>query len=1080
MSSRLRRIKPFVHMVVFIFIFLFCGCVYFTNSHSYNSEKEYLLNVRQLIEKGETFFAKGQFEQAVLTWEKALAEIDVRLYYEMYIKTIKKLASAYQTLGYVDQAERLFQNALPVVNQSTDYFLNTLFYCSMADFYTAFRHNEKAQQAVTQAFKQSRPSHHPQTKAIVQNNLGNLRAVKGDYDKALMAYQNSLTLINQAGDNYEIISEILLNIVRVKVYRVYGKYQRDDYKHITDAFNQAYRAICMLPDGYKKAARLVSFSLLIQDFRKELHVAMRDLESTVSLIIKGEEFYYQGHLEHAVFNWEEALFILDTEKYIGIYIDTLLNLANIYQSFGNYEKALSAYEKTMPLINKSSDRYRNARFFSNMGELYLFLENVKEGVSYLKKAVDEARQLKNPQILAQVLQKKGDGLTADRYFMGAMIAYEDSLNRIEELSQDSDIHVAALIENIRNQINQARKQLQQTIQQAMTRFQSQNRQDLPYEDYADIIIALDDINQDIQTLLDLFKQDEEQQTVKIYSQRIRKEIQTADDFLQPIAFYALTNARQIAEKIQNRRLLAHSHAALSDIYSENHRYTTAINQIRQAVFFAQENNLADILYRFQWKLARLFKKRNNPVYHDSKNAIDTYQMAIDTLNPNDPQCEYNDNDTDSPSTTKRISIYNVRKDLLNAYPTGISFEKDIKPLYVERVDVLLNQAMNLELSESERKQRVMQAIDTMENLKIAEFKDFFQDECMGKTSEPVISINATQLKQIDPSAAVIYTVFLNDRLIVILITQAGVHIYPVLATLEQIHETALQFRKEAQTPQQELYKGYAAQLYTWLIRPMIDTLKINNIKTLLIVPDGVLRLVPFAALYDGFDYLIKQYAVAYLPCITRSSPRWLSRKNATLFFGGLSQSRHDIMPRFHVETDYKAIEHAMKRLIKIDEYLDRSFSKKHVFKAFENNPYEIVHLTSYCDIGASPDDFEINAHGKTFKFEDIERLFGISQKTKPGLVIFDYSRTLPENWNATLLYSGFTIKTGAHSLLLSLWTERNIGASELVPEFYRQLIRTPYQSRAEALRSAQIEILEKIAFHHPFFWSGFVLIGDWL
>jgi CHAT domain-containing protein len=1058
-----------------VFTLFFYGCAFINKKTSSHSEKQQLLHLRQLIENGETHFSRGQFEQSIGIWEKALSEIDTRLYYEIYIILIKKLAAAYQTLGYVDSSERLFHNALPVVQQSTNNFLNTLFYCSMADFYTACRNSEKAQKALDDAMKHARLSNHPQATAIVQNNLGNLHAIKNEYDQALVAYENSLTLITKSGDNYEIISEILLNIVRVKVYRVYGKYQRDDYTHITEAFNKAYHAIRTLPEGYKKSARLIAFSLLIYDFRKELHAAMLDLENSVSLIIKGEEFYYLGHLEHAVFNWEEALFILDTEKYIGIYIDTLLNLAGIYQSFGNYEKALSAYQKTIPLVNKSSDRYRRAKFYSHMGDLFLFLENVKEGVSYFKKAVDEARQVNNSQILAQVLQKKGDGLTADRYFMGAIASYEDSLVRIEELSKESDFHVEALIENIRNQIQQARIQLQRTIQQAITRFQSQNRQDLPYEDYADIIIALDDINQDIQTLLDVFKEDEKQQTVKIYSQRIRKEIQTADDFLQPIAFYALTNALKIAESIKNRRLIAHTHAALSDIYAENHRYETAIDHIRQAVFFAQENNLADILYRYQWKLAHLFKLRNNSAYDDMKKAIETYQMAIDTLNPDNSHCIDHSQGT---FNSKQLSLYNVRKDLLNAYPTGISFEKDIRPLYVERVEVLLNRAMNKNLPDSERNQMLINAIQTSENLKMAEYKNFFQDEYIGNTNDPVISMNSEQLNQIDPSSAILYPIFLSDRLLIVLITKNNCQLFPVLASLEQINESTLQFRKEVQSPHQELYIGYASQLYNWLIHPLTEILQSENIKSLLIVPDGILRLIPFAALHDGFDYLIKQYAIAYLPNITRPIPRWLSRKNVNLFFGGLSQTRHNIMPRFHVETDFKAIEHSLKQLIKTDEYLNRSFSKRRLFKTFEAKPYEIVHFTSQCTIGASPKHFKLNAHGDVFKFTDLEHLFGITDT--PGLVIFDYSTTPPDNYIAAMFYTGFTIKTGVHSLLLSIWTERNIDESYIIPEFYRQLIRTPYQSRAEALQAAQIETMGKKSFHHPFFWSGFILVGDWL
>ena len=1056
-----------------MFILIYSGCETM-RLQQHPSEVKYLRHLRQLIEKGERSYSNGQFKQAVHTWERALREIDAGVYYEIYIKTLKQLASAYQSLGYTEPAKRLFQKAIPVVYESSDYFVNTLFYCSMADFYTAIRNTKEAENALNFAIKQSHMAHHPQASAIVQNNLGNLHAITGEYDDALIAYENSLKIITESGENFEIISEILLNIVRVKVYRVYGKYQRDDYKRITEAFNRAYRAIRTLPEGYKKAARLISFSLLIQDFRKELHVAMRDLENSVALIIKGEEFYYQGHLEHSVFNWEEALFILDTEKYIGIYIDTLLNLASVYQSFGNYENALSAYQKTLPLINKSSDRYRNARFFSQMGELYLFLEDVKQGLSFLKKAVDEARQVKNPQILAQVLQKKGDGLTADRYFMGAMSAYEDSLNRIEELSQDSDIHVAALIENIRNQIKQAKKDLQKSIQQAMINFQSQDRQDIQYEDYADIIISLDDIDQDIQTLLDLFKQDEEEQTVKIYSQRIRKEIQTADDFLQPIAYHALNHARNIARSLGNRRLLAHSHAALSDIYAENHRYDRAIDDIRHAVFYAQENNLTDILYRFQWKLARLFNARNQSSTDDLNKSIETYQMAIDTLNPGDPPCIEKKQNADTPN---RMSLYNVRKDLLNAYPTGITFEKNIKPLYVERVDVLLTQALKPEQSKEATRHLIVQALDTLERLKLAEYKDFFQDECLGKDFSPV-SIDSNHLVHTNPATAIIYPVFMKKRVIVILITANEITMFPVKARRQQIEETALEFRKALENKDQELYRGYAGQLYIWLMRPMAELLQKDNIKTLLIVPDDVLRLVPFAALYDGFDYLIKQYAIAYLPKISGVHPEWLPRKNVSLFFGGLSNTRNDILPRHHVETDSKTISLALKHLIKTDDIINRSFSPKKTVRKFKKTYYEIAHITAFCQIGKTPNDFFINAHSSLFHLNDIEH--ALNQKKPPGLVVFDYCKTLTEDKHSTLFFSGFPMKTGTRSLLLSLWTGRDIGGSGIVPEFYRQLIRTPYQSRAEALQAAQIETLGKPRFHHPFYWSGFMLIGDWL
>ncbi|MFM6132600.1 MAG: CHAT domain-containing protein, partial [Sphaerospermopsis kisseleviana] len=35
-------------------------------------------------------------------------------------------------------------------------------------------------------------------------------------------------------------------------------------------------------------------------------------------------------------------------------------------------------------------------------------------------------------------------------------------------------------------------------------------------------------------------------------------------------------------------------------------------------------------------------------------------------------------------------------------------------------------------------------------------------------------------------------------------------------------------------------------------------------------------------------------------------------------------------------------------------------------------------------------------------------------------------------------------------------------------------------TKAEALRSAQLAILKNENFTHPYYWSAFVLIGNWL
>jgi CHAT domain-containing protein/Tfp pilus assembly protein PilF len=65
---------------------------------------------------------------------------------------------------------------------------------------------------------------------------------------------------------------------------------------------------------------------------------------------------------------------------------------------------------------------------------------------------------------------------------------------------------------------------------------------------------------------------------------------------------------------------------------------------------------------------------------------------------------------------------------------------------------------------------------------------------------------------------------------------------------------------------------------------------------------------------------------------------------------------------------------------------------------------------------------------------------------------------------------------GAHSVLASLWEVNDASTARLMRTFYRELASGT--SKAEALRRAQIELLRRPATAAPFYWAAFSLIGD--
>ncbi len=66
---------------------------------------------------------------------------------------------------------------------------------------------------------------------------------------------------------------------------------------------------------------------------------------------------------------------------------------------------------------------------------------------------------------------------------------------------------------------------------------------------------------------------------------------------------------------------------------------------------------------------------------------------------------------------------------------------------------------------------------------------------------------------------------------------------------------------------------------------------------------------------------------------------------------------------------------------------------------------------------------------------------------------------------------------GARSVFASLWSVSDESTGELMQRFYGYL--KAGQSKAEALRSAQLDLLRGSRFTHPFHWAGFQLVGDW-
>ena len=97
------------------------------------------------------------------------------------------------------------------------------------------------------------------------------------------------------------------------------------------------------------------------------------------------------------------------------------------------------------------------------------------------------------------------------------------------------------------------------------------------------------------------------------------------------------------------------------------------------------------------------------------------------------------------------------------------------------------------------------------------------------------------------------------------------------------------------------------------------------------------------------------------------------------------------------------------------------------------------------------------------------------------LLVLSACETASGDPRATLGLAGVAVQAGARSTLATLWAVADESTTQLVGEFYRQLQKsqTTKANKAQVLRQAQLSLIKDKKFNHPYFWSPFVLIGNW-
>lgn len=492
-----------------------------------------------------------------------------------------------------------------------------------------------------------------------------------------------------------------------------------------------------------------------------------------------------------------------------------------------------------------------------------------------------------------------------------------------------------------------------------------------------------------------------------------------------------------ARKINDLRAESYALGTLGHLAEQKRQFDTAKKHTEEALALAIETNSSDIIYQWQWQLGRILQQQG-----DVSGAIAAESAAVD-------------------------SLAKIRSDLVATnFNAQYSFPESVEPVYRDLVKLLV--------STDPDQHNLSQAREVIESLQLAELENYFR--------ESGIDAKPQQIDGIDAQAAVIYPVILSDRLSVIVsYPEQPLAYYEHRIDRAKAEQTiARLFESLNSVSSNKRRLKLSQQLYDWLIEPAEAELVANQIETLVFVLDGSLRNLPMAALYDGEQYLVEKYSVALTPGMQLLNPTASKERQLEAIVAGVSESNagFDALPEVKTEVE------EISQTVPSQSLLNQEFTSQNFRQQLTQTSSSLIHLATHGQFSSNPEQTFIVAWGDRLKVKDFDNILQARETSidvEPiELLVLSGSQTAEGDERAALGINGIAVRSGARTTLATLWSVKDRSTTALMNQFYEQLTTADSVTKAQALRTAQIDLIHSDNYNHPYYWAPFILVGNWL
>lgn len=473
-------------------------------------------------------------------------------------------------------------------------------------------------------------------------------------------------------------------------------------------------------------------------------------------------------------------------------------------------------------------------------------------------------------------------------------------------------------------------------------------------------------------------------------------------------------------------------------------------------------------------------------------------------------------------------IERIRQDMpINSADGRSTFHVTLEPIYLGFADLMLQNLGTLQPEELQV--RLRQIRNVVEQIKQTELQDFMGDRCA------VEAVQGGGVGHVAAGTAVLYPVIFPTRLEMVLETQQGLTHFSVPVAADHLRRTAGDLAASLRGEQADVMPA-ARLLYKWLIAPLQPSLEAQKVHTLVLVPDGVLRMVPLAILHDGRQFMLERYATPMVTGMSMTNTQTPRKGRIDALVAGVSipgpvlqnmsaaisaaeLRRAEVAPasgnaevRRFAQTfergahatrsagtpgaltalsteelrerlalpGVEAEVRALHDILDSEVLLNAGFTVAHFKQEAGSGDYRVLHIASHGMFGGSAETSFIMAYDDLLSVNSLQELLhGERYQSHPlELLSLSACETAEGNDRAPLGMSGAAIKARAKSVVGTLWPVDDRAAREVMTQFYRGLA-SGLLSKSEALRQAQLALLQNPVTSDPFYWAPFVLIGNW-